>query len=164
MTFLRYLALVVLGLWTGGLAALGGIGAPTLFRTLEAQDSAGGRELAGLAFGAIFQHAQEAAWGLGLVLLLSLGARAALGPRPRRLAIRIWITTAMLAASAASVFVIAPRIDRIRGSISGPIASLAPTDARRVEFGRLHGLTNGLMVLTIAAGLGLMWAELTDPK
>jgi hypothetical protein len=69
----------------------------------------------------------------------------------------------MLAASLTTVLVIAPRIEGIRTSVSGPVAALPVTDARRAEFGRLHGLSNALMILTIVAGLGLVWAEMKDP-
>jgi hypothetical protein len=162
MSVLRYLGLVALALWTGGLVALGAIGAPTIFRVLEAHDPVAGRDTAAIVFGSIFQQAQWAAWGLGLIVLVSLGIRAALGPRPRRMAIRVWTTLAMLAVSVLSAVVIAPRIDAIRTSVAGSIASLPESDPRRVEFGRLHGLSNGLMTVTVLAGLALMWAEMRD--
>jgi hypothetical protein len=163
MSLMRFTALVALALWIGGLAALGAVAAPTLFETLQAHDPATGRELSGLAFGAVFTRFQFAAWGLGAAVVASLGIRAALGPRPRRLAIRLWVAALMISASVAVVIVIAPRIDRIRTSVTGPVANLPDTDARRVEFGRLHGLSNALMVLTLAGGLGLLWAEMKDP-
>ena len=54
MSVLRYLSLLILVLWIGGLAALGFVGASTIFSVLEARDPEGGRALAGLVFGAIF--------------------------------------------------------------------------------------------------------------
>ena len=95
-------------------------------------------------------------------MILLLGARAALGPRPRRLGVRVWTVAGMLVVSIASVLIIAPRIDRLRDSTPGAIASLPDTDARKIEFGRLHGLSNALMLLTMAAGVGLVWAEMKD--
>jgi hypothetical protein len=86
-----------------------------------------------------------------------------LGPRPRRLGLRVWTATGLLAISLAGGLVIAPRIDAIRRSTEGPVAALPDGDARRTEFGRLHGLSNGMMLLTLLAGAGLMWAELRDP-
>ncbi len=162
MAFLRFVALLALALWVGGLVALGGLGAPSIFAVLEAAVPSTGRELAGQVFGAIFERAQYAAWGLGLVVLLSLGVRAALGPRPRHWKLRLWTTIGMLAASVASALVIAPRIDTIRRETSGAIAALADTDARKIEFGRLHGLAGGLMLATVLAGAGLMLAEMRD--
>ena len=160
MALLRFLTLVLLAVWIGGLVALG-FAAPLLFDVLQAQDPAG-RELAGATFGAILGHFQTVAWGCGGLLLAILGARAALGPRPRRLSLRVWTVTAMLAISLATSFAIIPRIDRLRAEAHGPIAALAPADPIRVAFGQLHGLSNGLMLLTVAAGLVVLWLESRD--
>jgi uncharacterized membrane protein len=162
MSFLRFLALLALALWIGGLVTLGAITASTLFDVLEARDPATGRDLAAAAFGAIFRRFHYVSWGAGLVLLASLGARAALGPRPLRFGLRMWISAGMLAASVASVFLVAPRIERIRATTNGPVANLPEDDPRRIEFGRWHKLSTSLMALTIAAGVGLMWTEMKD--
>jgi hypothetical protein len=119
--------------------------------------------MAGWLFGVIFGRFQYVGLGAGVVLLGSLGARAALGPRPRRLAVRIWTVTAMLVMSAVTTFVIAPRIDAIRTGVHAPIASLPETDPRRVRFGQLHGASSVLMLIMIVAAGGLVWAETTDP-
>ena len=50
----------------------------------------------------------------------------------------------------------------IRAQTSGSITDLPETDPARVAFGRLHGLSGGLMVGTIALGLALMWKEMRD--
>ena len=75
MSLLRFVAVVALALWVGGLVALG-VAAPTLFQVLE-QHAPNGRELAGAAFGDVFARFQHVAWGLGTTLLASIGARAA---------------------------------------------------------------------------------------
>lgn len=162
MSFLRYLAIVGLGLWIGGLVALGAVGAPTLFSVLEAAQGPGGRELAGAAFGAIFERFQYVSLGLGGLVVVSLGVRAAIGPRPTHFKLRLWAVVGLLVIAGATAFVVAPRIDRIRQSVAAPIASLPETDARRVAFGRLHGVSNVLMVVTVLVGLGLFWAENAD--
>jgi hypothetical protein len=162
MTFLRYLALLALALWVGGLVAFGTVGAPTLFDVLEAREAAGGRELAGMLFGAMFDRFQHVAWGLGAVVLISLGTRAALGPRPRRFAVRMWTVSAMLAASVVTSFVVTPKIDAIRRDVSGPVAALSDDDLRKADFGRLHALSSGLMLVTVLAGIGLIWVEMRD--
>jgi hypothetical protein len=162
MKVLRFLAILALAAWVGGLLALGGVAAPTLFAQLQLHQGAAGRELAGVVFGDIFDRFQYAAWGLGGVVITSLAARAALGPRPRRLAIRIWTIAFMLAASVATTWVIAPRIVAIRDAVHAPIESLPATDARRVTFGRLHGASSVLMLVTLFAGVGLLWAETRD--
>jgi len=162
MSFLRLAGVVALAFWIGGLAALGASVAPALFDVLAAHDPTTGREMAGMLFGVVFERFQYAAWGAGAVVLLSLGLRAALGPRPRRFGVRLWVAALMVSASVSTVFLVAPRIDAIRSSVTGPVASLPDTDPRRIEFGRWHGLSSALMLLTIVAGTGLLWAELSD--
>lgn len=162
MILLRVASLVILAFWVGGLAALGLVAAPAIFGTLEAQDPAGGRTLAGLVFGVVFERFQYVALLLGTLLLALLIVRALLGPRPLRFAWRLWAVVLMMAAGAASTFFIAPRIDRIRRDTVGAVAALSDTDPRRVEFGRLHGLSNVLMLATLAGGVGLIWMETKD--
>src|SRR5688572_3819977 len=136
MAFFRFAGLLALALWMGGLATLGALTAPVLFDVLGARDPASGRELAGVLFGALFEHFQRASWIAGAVLLLSLGGRAALGPRPRHFGVRTWIGAAMLAASVTSALYVTPRIERLRSGTSGSIASLPDGDPVRVEFGQ----------------------------
>ena len=113
-------------------------------------------------FGAVFSRFQHVAWVLGGLLLAVLGARAALGPRPRRFGLRMWTIAGMLALSLVTAFALTPRIDRLRETTPGTIASLPDTDPRKIAFGRLHGLSTGLMLVTLVAGLGLIWAETRD--
>jgi uncharacterized membrane protein len=162
MAFFRFAGLLALALWMGGLATLGVLAAPVLFDVLVAHQPASGRELAGVVFGALFEQFQWASWIAGAVLLLSLGGRAALGPRPRRFGIRMWVAAGMLAASVSSVLYVTPRIERLRSGASGSMASLPDDDPVRVEFGRWHAVSTGLMFLTLAAGVGLLWMESTD--
>jgi hypothetical protein len=162
METLRWASLVALGIWVGGLITLGAVAAPELFRQLQAYEPSTGRELAGQIFGSLLQSFQFVAWGCGGVLLLSLGVRAALGPRPRRTALRCWIVALMLGASVVLKFVVGPAIDDIRRDTKGAVANLAPTDPVRVRFGRLHGGSTGLLLLTVVLGLGLVWAEMKD--
>ena len=136
--------------------------APVLFDVLGAHDPASGRELAGVVFGSLFDHFQRASWIAGAILLLSLGGRAALGPRPRHFGVRTVDRRGMLAASVSTVFYVTPRIERLRSSTSGSIASLPEDDPVRVEFGQWHAVSTGLMAFTLAAGVGLLWMEATD--
>ena len=101
---------------------------------------------------------------LGGALVLLLAARAALGPRPRRLGVRMWTVAAMVAMSLVGALFLAPRIDAIRSSTSGAVTHLPDGDGRKAEFGRLHGASSILMLLTLAAGAGLMWVEMKDTQ
>jgi hypothetical protein len=162
MILLRVASLVILAIWVGGLAVLGLVAAPAIFATLEAQDPTAGRTLAALVFGVVFERFQYVALALGAALTALLIVRALLGPRPVRLAWRVWTVVGMMAIGATSAFVVAPRIDRIRRDTPGTVAALPDTDARKAAFGRLHGLSNVLMLATLAAGVGLVWMEARD--
>lgn len=162
MNLLRYAAFLGLAVWIGGLAILAGLAAPTLFAVLAVTDPSGGREMAGMLFGTMFGRFQYVAWAAGAVIITSLSLRAALGPRPRHTAVRIWTVLAMVAMSLITMFVIVPNIDLIRAGVDGAVAALPATDPRRVALGRWHGLSSGLAMLTIACGLGLAWAEVKD--
>ena len=162
MSFLRYLGVLALTFWIGGLAAIGGVAASATFSSLERQDPAAGRAVAGIVFGDVFNRFSYAALVAGGVIIASLGLRAALGPRPRRFGLRLWVAALMLAATVASIFVIQRRIEAIRATVSGAVASLPDSDPRKGEFGRWHGISSGVMLLTLVAGAGLLWIELDD--
>jgi hypothetical protein len=162
MSALRFLSLLLLALWIGGLAVLAGIAAPTIFNVLQAHDPVAGRTLAGDVFGAVFARFQHASWIAGGLLLGLLAIRAALGPRPRYTGARVLVVLLMLAASVGAALIVAPRIDRLRASVTGSISNLPDTDARKIEFNRLHGFSSGLMLFSLAAGLGLLWFETHD--
>jgi hypothetical protein len=68
----------------------------------------------------------------------------------------------MLSLTAATVFVISPRINRIRRETTGTIAALPDADPHKSEFGRLHGLSSLLMVVTLVGGAALIWIEAAD--
>ena len=159
---LRFASLLILVVWIGGLATIGFVGAPAVFEALERHDPANGRMIGALVFGAVLARFHRISWILGAGLLGVFGLRAALGPRPRRLGIRLWATAAMLAMSLTAGLWIAPRIETIRAATSGPIANLPERDAIRIEFGRLHGVSTALMVLTIVIGAGLIWVVMKD--
>ncbi|HEX5215120.1 MAG TPA: hypothetical protein VFV98_06625, partial [Vicinamibacterales bacterium] len=73
-----------------------------------------------------------------------------------------WLTVSMLAFSLTTALYIAPAIDQIRNTTHGSVASLPETDPARQQFGRLHGISNGLMLATMFAGAFLILIELRD--
>jgi hypothetical protein len=159
MPILRVASLALVALWIGGLTALGAVAAPAVFAVLELHDPVAGRTLAGQVFGDMFARFQHLALFLGAGLIAVLAMRALLGPRPRRLGLQLGLVALMLTASVYTGFVIAPRIDTLRSGSATTMASLPEADPRKREFGRLHGLSNGLMALTLVAGLALFWIE-----
>jgi hypothetical protein len=162
MLALRYAALVAAALWVGGLIVLGAVAAPAIFDTVAARGVSDGRALAGAVFGEAFRRFHHVAYGCGAVIISTLLARAALGPRPLHFAMRLGIVTVMLGASLYSGMVLSSRIEQLRADAGGAPSSLAEGDARRTAFGRLHALSTILQLVPLAGGLVLLFRELTD--
>ena len=159
MVALRYAYLLALVVWVGGLLALGGIAAPAISASLTDAHGMAGRELAGLAFGAVLRRFHVAAYVSAGVMVLSLMGMAALGPRPSRFAVRLAIVVAMGALTLYSGLAVSGRVERLRREIGGPVAALPESDARRAELGRLHGISTSLLGITVAGGLALLYLE-----
>jgi hypothetical protein len=59
-------------------------------------------------------------------------------------------------ACAIAQFGIAPKLDRLREEIGGPIDALAAADPRRVAFGLLHGYNVAGLALAMAGGVACL--------
>jgi hypothetical protein len=68
----------------------------------------------------------------------------------------------MTAASLYAGIVVAGRIAALQSTMTVAPSSLPATDPRRVEFGRLHGLSSGLQLVPLVGGLALMFWELKE--
>ena len=159
MGSVRFASLLLSAIWIGGLSILGGVAAPSVFAVLQVHDPIAGRTLAGEVFGAVLWRYQHVLWMAGALQFALVAARAALGPRPRRFQLQMLILVVMLSASSYSALVIAPRIDAIRTSTQTTMASLPDDSAVKREFGRLHGMSNGLLALAFAGALVLFWFD-----
>jgi uncharacterized membrane protein len=159
MLALRYVYVLALVVWLGGMVLLGALVAPTTFEVLPASDPIAGRALAGDLFGAILARFHYVAYGAGVVLLLTLAVMAVLGPRPASYAVRSAIIAVMLGVALYSGFVVLRRIDAVQQEV-GRLPSLLPAgDARRTEFDALHLLSTRLMLFNMAAALVLLYWE-----
>lgn len=76
----------------------------------------------------------------GMVAGVAVAAIELLSPRRGR-GLRSAGAAVVAVACAVAQLVVGPMIDRLRAAVERPIAELAPDDARRVQFGRLHGLS-----------------------
>ena len=161
MLALRYAAVLALALWTGGLFVVGALVAPAVFAIVGTQ-GADGRMLAGAAVGEILRRLNPLAYACAALTLVSLAARGVLGPRPRRFAIRMAGLIVMSAVSLYAGLALAPRIAALQQATSVPPSTLAENDPRRVEFGRLHGLSVSLQLIPLLGGLALLFWELKD--
>ena len=159
MVFLRYLYVVALVLWVGGLVSAGALVAPSVFGVLQAWNPVEGRVLAGQVFGEVLIRVTWLSYIMVGVMFITLTLHRLLGARPLKYGIRVGIMTVMLIMMMAMGFYLIPAVNAIQAQVNGPVSELAATDARRVEFDRLHGLSNILFSITAIGGLALCWWE-----
>jgi uncharacterized membrane protein len=153
MLALRYVYVLALVVWLGGMAALGAIVAPATFQVLQASAPDIGRALAGELFGRILARFHYVAYACGGIMLISMTAIAVLGPRPR---------ATMLLIALYSGFIVLTTIDAIQLEV-GRLPSLLPADdARRIRFDELHRLSTRLMFANIGGALALLFWEARD--
>jgi hypothetical protein len=159
MVLLRYLYVVALVLWVGGLVAAGLLVAPSVFSVLQAWNATEGRVLAGQVFGEVLLRLTWLSYAMGAVMFITLTLHRLLGARPLKYGVRVGIMALMMLMMFALGFYILPQINSIQSGVSGPVNALVETDARRVEFDRLHGLSNILFSITALGGLALCFWE-----
>lgn len=159
MIVLRYLYVVALVLWVGGLVVAGALVAPSVFGVLQAWNASEGRVLAGQVFGEVLLRLTWLSYVMGGVMFIALTLHRLLGARPVKYGVRVGIMAVMLTMMMVTGFWLIPQVDAIQAGVKGPVAELAATDPRRVEFNRLHGLSNILFSITAIGGLALCWWE-----
>lgn len=137
----------VLALWLGAASFFSSAVAPALFATLPTRTLAGdvvGRLLPAILYSGMMVGA--------LVVAAEVGPHGGWRLRGVETAASV-----IVGACAVAQFVIAPRIERLRVEIAGPIDALAADDARRLAFGRLHGISVGWLGLAmLAAGVAIV--------
>ena len=159
MILLRYLYVVALVLWVGGLVVAGALVAPSVFGVLQAWHASEGRVLAGQVFGEVLLRLTWLSYAMGGIMFITLTLHRLLGARPVKYGIRVGIMAVMLTMMMVTGLWLIPQVDAIQAGVTGPVAELADTDPRRVEFNRLHGLSNILFSITAIGGLALCWWE-----
>ena len=159
MFLLRYLYVVALVLWVGGLVAAGALVAPTVFGVLQAWNASEGRVLAGQVFGAVLVRLTWLSYAMGAVMFVTLTLHRLLGARPVRYGVRVGIMAVMLLMMIATGFWLIPQVNAIQAQVSGPVSALSATDPLRIQFDRLHGISNILYSITALGGLALCFWE-----
>lgn len=147
-----------LGLWVGGMATLGFIVAPTVFRTTPS------RGQAGTIFGAVLQRFGWMQISLGSICLAALITLLIAGSlRGRRAVLHLGLVLVMLVLVCVSHFYIAPEIVRERDRIGNfdSVPSGVPAKAR---FDRLHRTSVRLATATLVAGSVLLVCAALGPK
>jgi hypothetical protein len=141
--------LSLLGLWLGAAAFFTIAVAPALFAALPA------RTLAGAVVGRLLPSVVYSGIIIGLAAVaFQVMADGAWEWRGRESAGAV-----MVAACAVAQFFVAPRIERLRAEIGGPLENLAVDDARRVVFGRLHGFSVAWLGVAMLAAAVMMVAS-----
>ena len=159
---LRYLYVLALVIWLGGMVVLGAIIAPATFQVLQVSAPEIGRALAGELFGTILARFHYVAYACGGVLVISIGAMAVLGPRPRAFAVRFGLITVMLLVAVYSGFIVLRSIDAVQLE-AGRLPSLLPAgNPLRVRFDSLHQLSTRLMMGNMLGALVLLYWEARD--
>jgi hypothetical protein len=153
---LRYVYVLALVVWLGGMLVAGLVVAPTVFGVLDAHDPDTGRVAAGMVFGTFLRRFHLIGYMAGGLMVTSLTLQRLLGPRPVAYGIRAGIIALMLGLFGYTGFVVNPRVDALQAGIDGPVARLAAGDPRRVEFDGLHRLSTVLLGVAAAGGLVLL--------
>jgi hypothetical protein len=159
MRAVRYVYVLALVVWLGGMVVLGAVVAPATFQVLQASEPVAGRELGGAVFTSILERFHYVAYASGALLLFTLALMAVLGPRPRGLAVRVGLVVTMLAVALYSGVVVLRGADAIRQEVGGLPSRLPATDTRRIRFDELHVLSTRLMMVNIVGALALLFWE-----
>ena len=112
MTVLRYLYLLALVAWVGGMLTLAGVAAPAIFAVLEPHSASSGRALAGALFADMLSTFQLTADLCGLVMLATLTGMRLLGPKPVHFRARFATVLGMFAIALFSSMSVPTQIER----------------------------------------------------
>jgi uncharacterized membrane protein len=151
MSFLRYLMLLSLMVWVGGLIFFAFVVAPSAFAVLPTRQLAGnvvGRSIDGLHWMAIVS---------GIVYLIAslLYSRLSTGA-VHPFAARNVLIILMLALTLVSQFAIIPRMDTLRASM-GVIDSVPLDNPARIAFDALHIWSTRIEETVLLLGLALTY-------
>ena len=147
-----------LGLWVGGMATLGLVVAPAVFRTVPS------RLQAGTIFGAVLERFGPLQIGLGAVCLLMLAIlRLGTALSDRAAVLRLGGILMMLALVIHSHHHLAPEIVREREAIVG-FDSIPSGTPQKARFDHLHKTSVRLSVATLVIGIAVLVCSSLGPK
>jgi uncharacterized membrane protein len=154
MPFLRFLIFLSITIWLGSLIFFAFILAPTAF----SPGLLPSRHLAGLIVGQSLDRLHWIVLASAVFFLIAsmLYNYNSVGTA-RPLAARHILVFAMLLLTLISQFAITPKMHAIRTEV-GVIDSIAPDDLRRIEFERLHGLSEKFEGAVLFLGLFALYS------
>jgi uncharacterized membrane protein len=142
---LRFIYLLSIALWIGGMAFFSFVAAPSIFHVLP-------REEAGKVVAAIFPKYY---WQGIICGAIALATSVVLGMRERwniLLIARTITIVVMLIGVLYSVAILQPKIQAVKAQVTS-FESLSPTDPLRLEFGRLHGRSFSVNAAVLLLGV-----------
>jgi hypothetical protein len=167
-TFLRALRLYAMVAWVGGLGFFAFVVAPVAFHSL------GSAHEAGLVVGGTLRVQQWNGLIGGVIFCLATGWLWLWAEVPARVGFvrQLALTVLMLLVTAYSQFWILPAMEVDRALAGGEVETASLENAGRVDFERLHALSEKLEGLILLCGLGVVfalsresqWPETGKPK
>jgi uncharacterized membrane protein len=142
---LRFIYLLSIALWIGGMAFFSFLAAPSIFHILP-------REEAGKVVADIFPKYY---WQGIICGAIALATSVVLGMRERwniLLIARTITIVVMLVGVLYSVAILQPKIQAVKAQVTS-FESLSPTDPIRLEFGRLHGRSFSVNAAVLLLGV-----------
>jgi hypothetical protein len=142
---LRFIYLLSVALWIGGMAFFSFLAAPSIFKVLP-------RETAGTVVADIFPKYY---WQGIICGVIALGTSFALGIRERwniLLIVRTIMIAVMVIGILYAVIILQPQIQAVKAQTTS-FESLSPTDPLRLEFGRLHGRSFSVNAAVLLLGV-----------
>ena len=133
---------ILLSAWLGAAVLVATVVAPAAFAVLPS------RTLAGALVGRVLPVVFIAGLVVALASLWLDG-----GDHGRAIHVRRALLVAAALSCVAAQFAVAPRIERVRKEIDGPVEQLSRDDPRRLAFGRLHAASVAWLGLAMVAAV-----------
>jgi hypothetical protein len=151
MNLLRFVMLLSLVVWIGGIIYFAAVVAPTVFSVLPTRHLAG--QVVSRSLGAL--HWIGIVSGIVYLISSMWYSRLDVGIL-QPFATRHVLVMLMIALTLISVFVISSKMLTLRADI-GVIDDVSPNDPRRVEFNALHRWSTRLEVGVLAMGIAVLY-------
>ncbi len=150
---LRFLQLLAITVWVGGLCFFAFVLAPTAFGVLPNFHEAG------LVVGASLKVFDKVELGCGAIFLLATAAKFLRAQRSRTLlGVELGLAVLMVVATAFLQYRIIPPMDRDQAQVGGDINAVAPTNPARIEFEKLHERSERVAGVTLLLGIVVVFS------
>jgi len=154
MAVIKYIHLLSIAIWTGSVVFFSFIGAPAIFKTLD-------RQTAGDVVGAIFPKYFLLSQSLLAIAVLTLGyigyAKDALANPAVKTGLALLLIMGAIAAYSGNVN--GPQAREIKQLIRVE-QDVAKKEELRKQFGKLHGVSVVLNLISLVMGFALLWLSL----